>query len=83
MEGKEGGEVLTEVFLQLNVLEGYFFLLKKRCEVRCAPLRACFFAREAVWEKILTTDQILRGWSLVAICSLGRASVEFLSHNSL
>ena len=77
MEGKEGGEVLTEVFLQLNVLEGYFFLLKKRCEVRCAPLRACFFAQEAVWEKILTTDQILRGWSLVAICSLAELVSNF------
>lgn len=61
-----------KVFLQFDVLKGSFsFSLQKRCGVRMPPLRACFLASVATWEKILAIDQeIMSPLSFFSLFSL-------------
>ena len=87
-EKRKKEEIPSELFLQFDVLRKSFsFSLKEEVWGLCAPLRACFFAWEVGWKKILIIDQIMtRGllsWKLFIEGKYGEVEGRWCSRKAI
>lgn len=81
MEGKEGREVPCEVLFSFLCTVNSKHFHPKDVLGTCAPLRACLFAWEAIWGKILILKNLMRmGWSLVKLCILYKSSNKSINN---